>query len=58
MNNWALSNLKMPELHIPGYNHCGPYTKLQERFERGDEGMEMLNEACKGHDITYHENKA
>jgi hypothetical protein len=22
----------MPELHLPGYNYCGPFTKLDERL--------------------------
>jgi hypothetical protein len=34
---------KLPfEFHIPGYNYCGPGTKLSK-----------LDEACKEHDIAY-----
>lgn len=41
------------ELHIPGYNFCGPGTKLQKRLSRGDVGINLLDEACKEHDIAY-----
>lgn len=41
------------ELHIPGYNFCGPGTKLKKRLARGDKGINPLDEACKLHDIAY-----
>lgn len=41
------------ELHIPGYQYCGPGTKLQARLSRGDPGVNKLDEACKQHDIAY-----
>lgn len=45
---------KLPlELHIPGYNYCGPGTKLKRRLERGDKGVNLLDVACKEHDIAY-----
>lgn len=45
---------KLPiELHIPGYRFCGPGTKLKKRLERGDKGVNYLDEACKEHDIAY-----
>lgn len=45
---------KLPvELHIPGYNFCGPGTKLRKRLDRGDKGINPLDEACKEHDIAY-----
>lgn len=45
---------KLPiELHIPGYNYCGPGTKLNVRLQRGDRGVNQLDEACKKHDIAY-----
>lgn len=45
---------KLPfELHIPGYNFCGPGTRLQKRLLRGDKGVNQLDEACKQHDIAY-----
>jgi len=34
------------EAHMPGYNFCGPGTKLQKRLERGDQGINPLDEAC------------
>ncbi|KAJ8983455.1 hypothetical protein NQ317_013330 [Molorchus minor] len=45
---------KLPiELHIPGYNYCGPGTKLAKRLARGDVGINPLDDACKKHDIAY-----
>lgn len=41
------------ELHLPGYNYCGPGTRLQERLARGDKGINKLDEYCKEHDIAY-----
>ena len=29
----------MPKLHLPGYNYCGPFTKLGKRLARVDDGM-------------------
>ena len=49
---------KLPfELHLPGYNYCGPGTKLEKRLARGDRGINPLNEACKEHDIAYSTSK-
>ena len=39
------------ELHIPGYQFCGPGTRLQKRLEREDRGINPL--ACRDHDIAY-----
>jgi len=53
-----LTNTLPFEAHIPGYNFCGPGTKLQKRLERGDQGINPLDEACKEHEIAYSQNKA
>lgn len=50
--NTAINKLPI-ELHIPGYNYCGPGTKLQKRLQRGDRGINPLDDACKEHDIAY-----
>lgn len=46
---------KLPfELHLPGgYQYCGPGTKLRQRLQRGDPGINELDRACKQHDIEY-----
>lgn len=45
---------KLPfELHVPGYQYCGPGTHLQKRLTRGDPGINPLDTACKRHDIAY-----
>lgn len=50
---------KLPfELHLPGYNYCGPGTKLEKRLRRGDKGINPLDEACKSHDIAYAQNQS
>lgn len=41
------------EMHMPGYQYCGPGTKLEKRLQRGDTGINKLDEACKEHDIAY-----
>lgn len=41
------------EMHLPGYQYCGPGTKLSKRLQRGDPGINELDKACKEHDITY-----
>lgn len=49
---------KLPfELHLPGYQFCGPGTKLSRRLERGDQGINPLDKACKEHDIAYSQYK-
>lgn len=45
---------KLPiELHLPGYQYCGPGTKLEKRLTRGDKGINPLDSACRNHDIAY-----
>lgn len=49
---------KLPfEVHIPGYQFCGPGTRLQERLQRGDRGINPLDAACREHDIAYSQYK-
>jgi len=47
----------MPELHLPGYNYCGPFTKLNERLARRDVPVNKLDAGCKKHDIFYQDHK-
>ena len=35
------------------YNYCGPGTDLKKRLERGDKGLNRLDEVCKQHGIDY-----
>lgn len=51
LNN-IINNLPF-ELHLPGYNYCGPGTRLRERLLRGDKGINQLDDACMRHDIAY-----
>lgn len=45
---------KLPfELHLPGYQYCGPGTKLAKRIARGDPGINRLDRACREHDLAY-----
>jgi len=46
--NRAINALPI-ELHIPGYQFCGPGTRLA----RGDRGINPLDAACREHDIAY-----
>ena len=54
--NKVINNLPV-ELHIPGYQYCGPDTKLTKRLARGDPGINPLHKACKEHDIVSSQNK-
>lgn len=45
------------EVHLPGYQFCGPGTKLQKRLSRGDKGINPLDAACREHDISYSNHK-
>ena len=56
LNN-AINSLPI-ELHIPGYQFCGPGTKLEKRLNRGDKGINGLDAACRVHDIAYKQNKS
>jgi hypothetical protein len=47
----------MPELHLPGYNYCRPFTKLDKRLARGDEPINKLDVGCQKHDIFYRDHK-
>lgn len=50
--NRAINALPI-ELHIPGYQFCGPGTHLEKRLARGDQGINPLDAACREHDIAY-----
>ncbi|XP_077258538.1 uncharacterized protein LOC143895358 [Temnothorax americanus] len=50
--NRAINALSI-ELHIPGYQFCGPGTRLETRLARGDRGINPLDAACREHDIAY-----
>ena len=54
--NKVINNLPV-ELHILGYQYCGPGTKLTKRLARGDPGINPLDKACKEHDIVYSQKK-
>ena len=48
---------KLPfEAHVPGYQFCGPGTRLEKRLSRGDKGVNPLDAACREHDIAYSKN--
>ena len=49
---------KLPvELHLPGYEFCGPGRKLQQRLAREETGINPLDSACREHDIAYSQNR-
>lgn len=50
--NWLIKKVPF-EMHIPGYQYCGPGTKLEKRLARNDPGINPLDQACKDHDIAY-----
>lgn len=54
--NNLINNLPF-EVHLPGYQFCGPGTKLAQRLAQGDKGINLLDSACREHDIAYSQNK-
>ena len=55
--NNLINNLPF-EAHIPGFQYCGPGTKLSQRLKRGDPGINPLDSACREHDISYSKEKS
>ncbi|XP_060846984.1 uncharacterized protein LOC132926627 [Rhopalosiphum padi] len=41
------------ELHLPGYQYCGPGTDLKKRLALSQPGINGLDSACREHDIAY-----
>lgn len=54
--NGIINNLPF-ELHVPGYQYLGPGTKLHKRLQRGDPGINKLDQAAREHDIAYSKSK-
>jgi hypothetical protein len=60
LNDLITSEL-LPEMHIPGYNFCGPGTKLNKRIKYNKDGsvtpitkpINDLDMACLKHDVAY-----
>lgn len=40
------------EMHIPGYNFCGPGTNVWRRLRENVESIDELDRACKRHDLV------
>ena len=53
----SIINELLVELHISGYQYCGPGTKFKKRLARGDPGMNLLDAVCKEHDIACSKNR-
>ena len=54
--NYLINSLPV-EAHVPGYQYCGPGTKLKKRLDHGDKGINPLDAACREHDIVYASSK-
>lgn len=50
--NWLINRLPF-ELHLPGYQYCGPGTRLRRRLAKGQRGINRLDQACLQHDLAY-----
>ena len=42
-----LINLLPFEIHAPGYHFCEPGTRLNERLEKGEKGVNPLDDYCR-----------
>lgn len=53
----------MPEMHMPGYNFLGPFTKLDKRLDKNNKPLPSslprneLDKIAMNHDICYGEHK-
>ncbi|KAL4105041.1 hypothetical protein QTP88_012102 [Uroleucon formosanum] len=45
-------------LLIRCYQYCGPGTNLKKRLARGDKGINLLDSACREHDIAYEQSNS
>lgn len=45
------------EIHLPQYQFCGPNTRVLERLNKGQRGINKLDQACLRHDLSYLRNK-
>jgi hypothetical protein len=50
--NWLINSLPC-EIHLPGYQFCGPGTRLHERLSSGQRGINRLDRLCLQHDLAY-----
>ncbi|KAJ8873100.1 hypothetical protein PR048_026717 [Dryococelus australis] len=50
--NILINNLPF-EAFVPSYKYCGPGIGLARRLKHGDVPVNLLEEACKEHNITY-----
>ena len=48
-----LINLLLFEIHAPDYHFCGPGMRLNERLEKGEKGVNPLDDYSHEHDIAY-----
>lgn len=46
---------KLPEIHIIGFNYCGPNTNLEKRLACNVQPKNELDCACQEHDFDYAE---
>lgn len=45
------------EIHLPSYQFCGPNTKVLDRLNKGQRGINKLDRECLQHDLAYLKNK-
>ncbi|KAL4084264.1 hypothetical protein QTP88_028089 [Uroleucon formosanum] len=48
----------MSVFHKRCYQYCGPGTNLKKRLARGDKGINLLDSACREHDIAYEQSNS
>ena len=45
------------EIHLPSYQFCGPNTRVLERLNQGQRGINKLDRECLRHDLAYFKHK-
>ena len=41
------------ELHLPGHNYTGPFTRFEQRQKRGDKPVNRVDAISEQHDYVY-----
>lgn len=47
--------LKPPLINYPAYHYAGPGTRVEERIEKGYNGINIMDKQAKQHDLVYSE---
>ena len=53
IDNFIEQEKSNKEFHLPGYNYCGPGTRVVTRITQGSRPINELDKGCQIHDVEY-----